>query len=134
MLGIAECRTLQSGVAQLLIHSVEIQRSGAVELLGSTLVKHRSLEFEDLGQFLEQVLRKLVGFVDQENRAAEGVQPLHILLARNGIHRTSFDLCREPARKEGGCQETAQCDPILRIRDGEFSDWRQEEEIKRESR
>ena len=82
VLCVGERCALQGRVAKLIVQTFEIGWTGAVELFGAPLIEHHGVKLENVRKLPDKLLREWFGLVNQENRSAERVQPLHILLPR----------------------------------------------------
>ena len=83
---------------------------------------------------MRELFRKWLAAVDQQDRPAERVQPLQILLTLDSVKSSAFGLVRKPARYQRCCKEAEQSNPILWIGDGEPTDWLHKEEVEGECR
>ena len=113
---------------------MKIGGAGPVYLPRAPIIQCRRVHRKDVRQFLRQVPGKGVGFVDEQNSAAEGIEVLHVLAARDRILGPPFGLIGEAAGDEGRRQKAEQRDPILGIGDRERSDGRQEIEVEGDGR
>ena len=73
------------GVPKLLVQPVEFGRPRPEHLAGAPVVQDRRANRKDLRQLLGELLGEGIGIVDEQDGAAESVQVLDILAARDRI-------------------------------------------------
>ncbi len=132
VLGIEEGCALGGGVAQLILHAVEVRRAGAVDLAGAPVIEHGGAQSENFRQLARKLFGDRLHGIDEQDGAAEGVQALDVALAIHRVQGLLLHARREPAGDERGGEKAEERDPVLRIGDGELSDGRQKEEIEGE--
>src|SRR5206468_4922854 len=71
--------------------------------------------------------------VQQHQRAAEFIQPFHLVTAASGFQGALLSPCGKLARNNGGNEERKQSDPILRICNSEGKKGWKEKEVEAEN-
>ena len=132
LLRIGERTAMARGVAQLIVHPVELGRPGAVDLVRPPVVQHYRVHRKNLRQPSRELLWERLALLDEQDRAAEGIQAFHVLPARDGVLRPPFGLRRQPAGDQRCRQKTEQRHPVLRVIDGQLADGRKKEQVQQQ--